>query len=57
MPTHRHVRTALEASIEAHRNAHRRHLAEAGLEEHTEATVSPLGPLGDLGVAPGADDA
>jgi hypothetical protein len=57
MSTHRHVRAALDRAVEAHRRAHRDHLAAAGLEEHTEATVSPLGPAGDMGSDTGAEDA
>ena len=48
MSTHRHVKEALERTVNAHRNAHRAHLEAAGLEEHTDATVSPLGPAGDM---------
>ena len=56
MPTHRHVKDALHKSIEAHRQAHRDHLEQAGLAEHTDATVSPLGPLGDMGAGDGSQD-
>ena len=57
MSTHRHVKEALHRSIEAHRNAHRDRLAQAGLEDHVEATISPLGPLGDMGAGEGGADA
>ena len=57
MSTHRHVRAALDRAVEAHRRAHQDHLAAAGLEEHTEATMSPLGPLGDLATDTGVEDA
>jgi hypothetical protein len=54
--THRKVRTALEKSIQAHQNAHRHHLRQAGLEQMTEQTVSPLGPAGDMGLTTGSED-
>jgi hypothetical protein len=55
MSTHRHVREALDRAVEAHRRAHRDHLAAAGLEEHTEATMSPLGPAGDMNAPDGSE--
>lgn len=57
MSTHHHVKDALHRSIKAHREAHRDHLAAAGLDEHTEATISPLGPAGDMGADTGGEDA
>lgn len=56
MPTHRHVKEALDRAIKAHQNAHRDHLVAAGLEEHTEATVSPGLPEGAYTVDTGLGD-
>lgn len=39
MSTHKKVRDALDRAVNAHRNAHRDHLAQAGLEEFTEAAM------------------
>lgn len=56
MSTHKKLTAALEASLAAHRNAHVDSLAAAGLQDYAEATVSPLGPPGDMQGAPEADN-
>lgn len=56
MSTHQKVKDQLDRSIKAHQRAHHDHLEAAGLAEHAEATISPLGPEGDLGATPGGLD-